>query len=246
MTRAYVGVDDTDIDGSPGTGRVARGLMRYLEAQGFGTSQGVTRHQLLLHPAIPFTSHNSALCLGLELTVGTRPLERACREYLTARAVEGADPALCVAEEAVVTPAVHRLGERAKVSVLTVADARSAVDGTGAVLRSIAGDPQGVIGALAAVGLRAQGSDGRYVDLPGIREIRGMISVECLLRKTAVVAVTDADGVPLAADEKIDSQDWIRPSLVRGVPVLRVRRDVNSSKRWVPYERRSRSSLDRR
>ncbi len=246
MTRTYIGVDDTDIDGSPGTGRVARGLMRYLEDQGFGTSRGVTRHQLLIDPAIPYTSHNSALCLGLELTVGTQSLERACHEYLLARAVEGADPALCVAQEAAVTSEVHRLGERAKVSVLTVGEAMSAVDGTEAVLRSIAGGPQGVIGALAAVGLRAQGSDGRYVDLPGIREVRGVISVECLLRKTAVAAVTDAEGLPLAADEKIDSQDWIRPSLVRGIPVLRVRRDNNSSKRWVPYERRSRSPLDRR
>jgi hypothetical protein len=174
------------------------------------------------------------------------PLERACHEYLLARAVEGADPALCVAQEAAVTSEVHRLGERAKVSVLTVGEAMSAVDGTEAVLRSIAGGPQGVIGALAAVGLRAQGSDGRYVDLPGIREVRGVISVECLLRKTAVAAVTDADGLPLAADEKIDSQDWIRPSLVRGIPVLRVRRDVNNNRRWVPYERRSRSALGHR
>jgi hypothetical protein len=62
----YIGVDDTDIIGSPGTGKIARGLAEYLESLGFGYSRGVIRHQLLIDPRIPCTSHNSSKCVLFE------------------------------------------------------------------------------------------------------------------------------------------------------------------------------------
>ncbi len=244
--RVLIGVDDTDVAGSPGTGRVARGLAAHLEALGLGVSQGVTRHQLLVDPGIPYTSHNSALCIGLESAADIEAIERACQEYLLARAVEGADPALCVAESQAVTPEVKRLGEWAKITVLAVKEATAAVARTSVALRSIAGGPEGVIGALAAVGLRAQGNDGRYVDLPGIRGVWGVISVQRLFEQTAVSAIVDTEGRPLAEGEQIDSQDWIRPNLIGGAPVMKVQRDPKRSERWVPDERRNRDSFPHR
>ncbi len=220
-----------------------RGLAAHLEALGLGESQGVTRHQLLVHPSVPYTTHNSALCLALDVAPDIDTIEGTCHEYLLARAVEGADPALCVAESRSVTPEVSEFGRRAQVSVLAVEDASGAAVGAGVALRSIAGGPEGVIGALAAVGLRACGDDGRFVDLFGIRDIQGVVSVERLLRETAVAAVSDVEGLPLAGCEQIDSQGWIRPSVMGGMPVLRVRPNPNRSERWVPYERRTRDSV---
>jgi len=240
-----IGVDDTDVDGSPGTGRVTRGLADHLEKLALGTSEGVTRHQLLLDPAIPYTSHNSANCLGMTSSTDIGELIEACLRYLSANAVDGADPAFCAAEKRAVTPQVQSFGERAKVDVLTADEAIATAATAGVTLRSVAGGPEGVIGALAAVGLRAEGNDGRYVDLPGIREIGGVTSVEELLSKTPVSAVIDAEGHPLASHEQIESHGWIRPSLSGGVPVLRVRRDKDNIKRWVPYERRSGNSQQR-
>ena len=238
----FIGVDDTDVEGSPGTGRVARGLADHLGALGLGMSLGVTRHQLLVDPRIPYTSHNSSLCIGLESTAEIGAVAKAAREYLEACAVEGADPGLCVAEDKAVTSRMQRFGQEAKVSVLAVEDALKAVLGSGVVLASIAGGPEGVIGALAAVGLRAHGNDGRFVDLPGIREVGGVVTVQHLMKMTAVVAVVDDHNQPLAGDELIDSQDWLRASLVGGVPVLKVQQDLSGGERWVSYERRNRNS----
>lgn len=242
----FIGVDDTDVEGSPGTGRVARGLADHLEALGLGMSLGVTRHQLLVDPRIPYTSHNSSLCIGLESTAETGTVAEASRDYLEACAVEGADPGLCVAGDKAVTSRMQGFGQAAKVRVLTVEDALKAVSGSGVVLASIAGGPEGVIGALAAVGLRAQGNDGRYVDLPGIREVLGVVTVQHLMEMTAVAAVLDDHNRPLAGEELIDSQGWVRPTLVGGVPVLKVQRDLSGGERWVPYERRNRNSSTHR
>ena len=53
----YIGLDDTDQIGTPGTGRLARALASRLAAD-FPIA-GVTRHQLLRHASIPFTANNS-------------------------------------------------------------------------------------------------------------------------------------------------------------------------------------------
>ena len=60
----FIGIDDTDNLESRGTGRLARSI-----AADLGKTYdlyGVTRHQLLVHPDIPYTSHNSAAVIHLD------------------------------------------------------------------------------------------------------------------------------------------------------------------------------------
>ena len=59
----YVAIDDTDSLEFGATGQSANELRRLIEDKGWGKSEAVTRHQLLLHPDIPYTSHNSSMCL---------------------------------------------------------------------------------------------------------------------------------------------------------------------------------------
>ena len=47
----YIGLDDTDVLESRGTGRLAREIAHVLAQD--GSLLGVTRHQLLLHPEVP-------------------------------------------------------------------------------------------------------------------------------------------------------------------------------------------------
>ena len=53
----YIGMDDTDNKTSRGTGRLARAVAATLSEQ--LEVWGVTRHQLLVDPRVPYTSHNS-------------------------------------------------------------------------------------------------------------------------------------------------------------------------------------------
>ena len=70
----FIGIDNTDLPDSPGTGKLVRRLGSQLEAHGQGRPLGVTRHQLLVHPSILYTSHNSAACLELESVLGPQSI----------------------------------------------------------------------------------------------------------------------------------------------------------------------------
>ena len=59
-----VGIDDTDNLDSRGTGRLARDIAAELEGE--FKVLAVTRHQLLVDPRIPYTSHNSSAAIHLE------------------------------------------------------------------------------------------------------------------------------------------------------------------------------------
>ena len=63
--RVYIGFDDTDILGSDiGTGKLARRFEKLLPAD--CRVWGVVRQQLLVDPAIPYTSHNSSACVVID------------------------------------------------------------------------------------------------------------------------------------------------------------------------------------
>ena len=54
----FIGIDDTDIVGSPGTNQLARAIVRDLIDK--ADLQRITRHQLLDDPRVPYTSQNGS------------------------------------------------------------------------------------------------------------------------------------------------------------------------------------------
>ncbi|MCX5998818.1 MAG: hypothetical protein NTU41_04305 [Chloroflexi bacterium] len=236
----YIGLDDTDMPGTVGTGRVARELASYLEELGMGRSLGVTRHQLLVDPRIPYTSHNSSLCLAME---GTRPVSdwlAPCTRYVLEHSQSGADPGVCLCEHDGVTEAVREFGRLATSVVLSKSGAVECAARNSLFAVELGGTGGGIIGAIAAVGLRHTGCNGRYVGLRGIREVAGCVSAGDLVRLTDIAGVVDGRGQPIADAEVVDTLNWVRPSLVGGRPVLRVEPDPHSNGRrtWIPIKRK--------
>ena len=64
--------------------------------------------------------------------------------------------------------------------------------------------------------------------MQGIRDIKGQVSVGEILKTTAIVAVVDEQGNSVANTEIIDSHDWVKPNVINGKPVLRIR--LNNSR----------------
>ncbi len=238
MGQVLIGIDDTDMPGTPGTGRVARELAASLQGLGLGRSLGVTRHQLLVHPDIPYTSHNSSLCIGMETEAPVAKLGYACLGYVTTRMVQGSDPGLCVGLASEVDQGAREFGRRATVEVLKMDEAFRVSKTSELWLTAVGGTGLGVIGALAGVGLRAAGMDGRFVEMRGIRAVEGVVSVRELKQRTEIVSVRDTSGVELSDGELVDSLGWVRPSLVGGQAVLKVKRHPQMEKGWVPVERK--------
>ncbi len=228
-TTWIIAIDDTDNDTSIGTGRLARMLGEHLESLGLGRVTGVTRHQLLVDDRIPYTSHNSAAAIGLVSEAG--PGEEVSVESLRAPAAAflyehfhpGADPGLAIlSTDKPMDEALLAFGQRAQREVLTKDEAYDLARRRGVHLSEHGGTGQGVIGALAATGLRFGGSDGRFIGLQGIRKLKGRCSVEKILDGSDVDEVVDVMGSPLPAHAQIDTGDWVRPALVNHRACLKV------------------------
>ena len=214
----YIGMDDTDNLDSRGTGRLAREIAQDL-SRDFSV-MGVTRHQLLVDPRIPYTSHNSCAAIGLEATepVDLAELFERVKTLMLAGFVYGSDPGLCVAgAPAAVT--LTEFGRRAQRQVLSQAEARALAETCGVLLAGLGGSQDGVIGALSAVGLAAGGEDGRYLLVGCSRDLMGMQEVSALLQ-AGISSVLTLDGQPVTRG--LVQAEKLRPARRGGRPVLYV------------------------
>jgi len=210
----FIGLDDTDTLESRGTGHLAREIAATLAVD--CPLLGVTRHQLLVDPRVPCTKKNSCAAIVLDGDGDLDPvavLERV-RALMLADFQPGSDPGLCVTYD--VPVAVTEFGRRVQLQLVTQEEARALAAAYAIPLLGLGGDQDGVIGALAAVGLAATGEDGRYVLVGRSRELSGLQPVSALLA-AGVAAVRTLDGRPVT--EGLVQADKLRPARRGGQPV---------------------------
>jgi len=174
-------LDDTDNLESRGTGRLARAVADAI-ARHYPVC-GVTRHQLFVHPSIPFTSHNSCAVIHIDAD-GAAPLDTClsiAEEMMLDDFVEGSDPGLAGATLDQVAPAVVAFGRDAQRMVLTQERARTLAGNLGIWLKGLGGTEDGVIGAMAGLGLASTQNDGRFLQKGAIRSHTGPTPAGVLL-----------------------------------------------------------------
>jgi hypothetical protein len=191
-----------------------------------------------VHPAVRYTSHNSSNCLAVEGPANADGLFAWACEFVAARSALGSDPGVCVAAAEAVGSAVTEFGRRAQREVLQRDEAEALAAAAGCCLAGLAGTREGVIGALAAVGLRAGGSDGRFIAHGGIRELAGVVPVQALL-DAGIEAVVSPRGVRPGLSDRVATLDWVRPRLLEGRATLLVERSQDDGVDWIVADRRS-------
>ena len=230
-----IGLDDTDNLTSRGTGFRARCLAAELEQAGMVEVTGVTRHQLLVDDAIPYTSHNSSACISAVVNDGaeTAPVIELCRDFLGRHAAQGSDVGLCVTAYAVAEK-VRDFGYDAQRTVLRRLQAEQLARSENIHLEGLTGDHQGMIGALAAVGLHSTGDDGRYIWVRGIRERKGeTLTLAELIKTTGVQIVVTLDGTPINdLETTLDLGPWPRPVRMNGRATLLVEKNNGGDTDW--------------
>src|SRR5690606_12843281 len=151
----------------------------------------------------PYTSHNSAMCFAIEHEQDIfTELRDFAAEFLVAESEDGSDPGLCIAVEDKIKDrqALMDYGRRAKSEILTKRIAYDLAEAVGVHLSEHGGTGSGVIGALAGVGLRLTGNDGRIkgkltFPLPG-----DLLTVEQILAHSDVDRVQSLAGEVLGPD----------------------------------------------
>ena len=217
----YVGIDDTDIVGSPGTNQLARKIVRRLGRVARGAI--VCRHQLFFDPRVPFTSGNGSASIQLPHgeDVPLDELIASVRDEMRAFFVEGSDPGLAVGTRA--SDEMIAFASRAKNEIVTQGEARTAAACSACHLEGLGGTNQGIIGALAAIALAASGDDGRIVHVdewPWPDEFSGVQSVAAI-RARGVTEIRTNTGAPFTGDV-VDVGKHLRPNWRSGRVVLLV------------------------
>jgi len=231
MATILIGLDDTDNATSRGTGYVARRLAEECARRGLAP-RGVTRHQFLKDPRIPYTSNNSGACVAVR---GDGAAAFAF-DFVAGASARGSDPGVCVAEAGAVPREVVAFGREAARRVLRRDAAAALARAVGLDLRPLGGTGLGIIGALAAVGQRAEGNDGRFIGLPGLRELEGRVTLSEVARLGIRVA-GPADGRRPRAGDPFETLAWVRPRLLGGAAVLPVQwSDEHDA--WVAVDRK--------
>jgi hypothetical protein len=207
----YLGIDDTDVVGSPGTNQLARVIVQQLGRA--GDDAIICRHQLFFDPRVPYTSGNGSASIQLP-GAGDTPkslLLDAVRAVMRDWFVAGSDPGLAMAERA--SPEMTAFAERAKREVVTQDEARAVAARAGCHLEGLGGTNQGVIGALSAVALAAGGDDGRVVqahDWPWPDEFGGVQTVAAI-RGRGISEIRAITGEPFTGDA-VDVGKRLRPN----------------------------------
>jgi hypothetical protein len=222
-------IDDTDsIDAAGkrgGTGELAQMISQAIEENGWGKCEGVTRHQLLIHEDIPYTSHNSAMCFKAEIEEESlQPIIDYASDLLARESEPEADPGLCVAAVDNLTQRQRliQFGYLAKQKVLTKEDAYGLAEELDVHLSEHGGDGMGVIGALAGAGLRLGGNDGRFKGGYQLGKPGQKMTVSQLREMTGVDEVRSLEGRILEDDVIVSLGRRVKSNLLDGKKVFLV------------------------
>lgn len=225
-----LGIDDTDVKGSPGTNQLARAIVDRLGPMGTGAI--ICRHQLFFDPRVPYTSQNG--CASIQLPnshdVGRDELIAMARDVMRGRYVEGSDPGLAVAAHS--TAEMAAFAARAKCDVVTQAEAVEVARQAACHLEGLGGTNQGIIGALAAIALACGGEDGRVVHLEGWPWPDSFSGVQ----PVAAIRSRGIDAIRTTADEMftgdvVDVGKHLRPNWRGGSVVLFVEPSAHGAAR---------------
>lgn len=195
-------IDDTDDIGTKGTGEIAEEIAELLSDNHLSRCAFVTRHQLYVHPDIPYTSHNSAMCFQVRTTKSQEEILDIAVAHLRSQSAAAADPGIALLDlhSPFEQAPLIAFGEQAKEEVKTKAQAYALAEELGIHLSEHGGTGQGVIGALAGLGLRLQGNDGRIkgqFKLPGLEAGEVSLSVGEVIELTGVDRVLSDSGEQL-------------------------------------------------
>ncbi len=193
-------IDDTDNLDSIGTGKLLENLCGNMKEKGWIKESFISRHQLLIHESIDYTSHNSSMCC--EIDVAHQKFDKVLeysKDYLIENSAKGSDPGLCLIKledlSDIGKNEVISFGKKAKKVVINKLEAYSiAKKYSGSIfLSEHGGTGEGVIGALAGCGLRLYGSDGRVKGNCKLNEPGETISIEKFCEKLSIPFVINEE-----------------------------------------------------
>ncbi len=225
----YVGIDNTSNSESVGTAKFARRVAEKISDKYH--VYGVSRHQFYIHPNIKYSTYN----FGAVIHVDSDDEKAIDDIFLTIKGIinseynTGSNPGLAVAHENQISPVVINFGHDAKKSILTQKRAVDIALNSNIRLEGFGKTENGVIGAIAGIGLAATRNDGRFLQIGNIRSIKEPQPVENFIA-AGVEKIFTLDGIRIKTGIIFNEDDKpVKPSPINGEIVLFV---VNENGRY--------------
>ena len=198
----YLGLDDTGQLGKNGTGALALELGQYLQGRGLARLVHVSVHQLLPPAELPGSSLNQAYCLTLEAEkLRQREIDMESRVYIMRNASACANAGFALARADKVTGRILSYAKACRSLLMSRRDAIELARECGIITAGFTGSGNGVIGALAAIGWRWQGDDGVITWLPGLADLKGVMTLSEILHHCTLDYIKSVRGkTPLFED----------------------------------------------
>lgn len=225
-----LGIDDTD---SPrigessnetlNTSSLALTLGLKLESMGLARLLNISCHQLFQHPSIPFTCNNTASCLLLDSEPQKmREIDLVTRLTLRSESGTTANPGYALAVWNQFDPEIVSWGRSAKSVELQRMEAVNLARRCGISTAGISGSGAGVIGALAAIGLRYDGNDGYIHWMPGLDQLHGIFTPIEINQVIHFESIVSENHKHPALDDRIQVTGENKPVLKEGRIVLQI------------------------
>ncbi|MHA1713627.1 MAG: hypothetical protein ACTSW4_06295 [Candidatus Ranarchaeia archaeon] len=228
--RGFLGIDDTDMPGISGTGLVSRILAQELQNKGINV-YGITRHQLYCHPSIRCTRLNSCKVIWLHAKKDQwRPVWKIARATVKRLSISGSDPGIALLFRP--TDLTTKFGQKLQQEIASKEEAYMVAKDSSSWIEELGGDGSGVIGALGGCCLAAEGNDGWFLDIGGIRNLKGVVSFR-QLRDAGITQAREIHPpytlVDLDGHGWLNTGDWVRPIVASNRPLLLVERNSDGT-----------------
>lgn len=234
--KIIVAIDDSHRKDGGGGGENAGLLAESIREKDWGISSRPSRHRLYPNPGIGYRKHNTARCFSAEIFEKTLPdfIQYAC-QMIKNNETNDSNTGL-----AVVVPQLLKQSDeliafayRAKESIIEQNDAVLMGNQAGIYLYSLNGNGRGVIGALAATGLRMTGNDGQFRGKLKMGSGEGYIAtVKEIITETDVEQVKNMDFEILTENETVRMGDKVKVVLLDDKYTLMVYATEIDYPRW--------------
>ncbi len=237
--RLLICIDDTDSQTSvKGTGAIADDIRNMISTYFDVTCSFVSRHQLLIHPDVPYTSHNSSMCFGVIIPDEKyEELKEKAAEILASESDPESDPGLAIADiDTVDAEKLIAYGKECKRRLMTKADAYAIAEEAGFFLNEYGGTGDGIIGAAAGIGLRLWGQDGTMKGKPKDLKAEQRYTVEELLQSLYISRVIEPDGTPAPNGLVVDLPKKPKVTVIDGALTMMIEPSEQEGI-WQPVDR---------
>ena len=229
-----IGIDDTGYLDQHLTTKLMRSWLSQMVEQSLIHSEGITRHQLFESEKISSSYKNRSLAFTFNTSQSIFEIEDQLVDFIRTASSPHANPAIAILSRH--SDSLHALafGRRCKNELLKLSDSEQYASESNVLLRGLGGNRNGMIGALAAVGLRAGGGDGIFVHIDGLEGLKGDQSAGDIRNNSALQHIVDiSSGEELDRDDMVKIDSYLRPKLINGDPTQYVQLIANS-KVWTP------------